>query len=344
MRSRLHVNEELEVRRTQGIPDRYPEEAQSRARQRLGIVGQGPQQGGRYGSEVMRNLDISKRLCRGHERELEALATKVITDLYKPILDEFKIRLDIKMASGREIRNLLDTGMAPYAGGPASGRQEYAKKGTDVTPVVKARGQDFSMLIHEAVKGIWLVMSQFASRGGELGKDVAKAFRMSADEPDEWSYGPEIAADLRDFINENKHVMAQEGDGDKYPNLREYVWMYMVNPSLIPTDEFLELMKGILNKTETARKKVDAIINKLVAEMDADKEYEKEHARYQRELAEWERKYGHLQAAAQKPAASSPGAKPDYSKMDKKTLQGLLDKALDDGEFDVATEIAQFLD
>lgn len=340
MRRRLHVNEELEVRRTQGIPDRYPEEAQSRARQRLGIVGQGPQHGGRYVSEIMRNLDISKRLCRGHERELEALATKVITDLYKPILDKFKIRLDIKMASGREIRNLIDTGMAPYAGGPASGRQEYGKKGTDVTPVVKARGQDFSMLIHEAVKGIWLVMSQFAARGGEVGKDVAKAFRMSADEPDEWSYGPEIAADLRDFINENPLIHAQEGDKDKYPNLREFVYMDMINKDMMPTGEFLELMKGILSKTKEARQKVDRLIGEIAKEMDALKEWEKRAAAVQ----EWERKYGHLQAAAQKPAASSTGAKPDYSKMDKKTLQGLLDKALDEGDFDLATEIAQFLD
>ena len=115
--------------------------------------------------------------------------------------------------------------------------------------------------------------------------------------------------------------------------------MDMINKDMMPTGEFLELMKGILSKTKEARQKVDRLIGEIAKEMDALKEWEKRAAAVQ----EWERKYGHLQAA-QNPAASSTGAKPDYSKMDKKTLQKLLDKALDDGEFDVATEIAQFLD
>ncbi len=340
------MNEELDVRSTQGIPDRYPEEAQSRARQRLGIVGQGPQQGMRYGSEIMQNLSNSKRLCQGHERELEALATKVITDLYKPILDLYKIKLDIKMASGREIRSLLDAGMAPYAGGRASGRQDYAKRGEDVNPVVKARGQDFSMLIHEAVKGIWLVMSQFAARGGEVGKDVAKAFRMSADEPDEWSYGPEIASDLRDFINENPLIHAEEGGRDKYPNLREFVYMDMINKDILPAGEFLELMKGILSKTKEARKKVDKLIEERAKELDAIKKWQKELAEWEKRNAayeQWERSQGVNKSDKQEPT-SGPTTAPDYSKMDKKALQGLLDKALDEGDYDLAAEIAGFMD
>lgn len=315
------INEEVQVKDTQGIPEDYPERAKARAKQRLGISGQGPHSAHQYGMELMSNLQQSQRLSRGYERELEALATKVITDLYKPILDFYKIKLDIKFSTGPDIRRMIDAGFA---------RTSHSKTGKDVVPVIRARGADFTMLIHEAVKGLWFVMSQSASPPGELGKVIKKTFTLR-EEPEEFMYGPEIAADLRDFILENPHA-------DNYPNLREFVWMHMVDPQKMPTEEFLELMKGILNKTKAAREKVDKIIEKVVSDEEKLKKYEKEYAKYLRELEEWERKYGNLPAAP--PKAQAP---PDYSKMDHDELQRHLDIALDKKDYELAAKIAEHM-
>jgi hypothetical protein len=330
-------NEEIDVRGNLGIPGQpsrkpgepdYLSDVTARAKQRLGVRGGNPMQ---YVGELMQNLQVSQQLSRGHERELAELATQVITDLYKPIIDHYKIKLDIQFSTGRDIRQMIDAGYA---------RTEHKKKGAELTPVVRARGVDFSMLIHEAVKGIWTVISMGAVPKGELGKAIERSFDLS-DEPEEWMYGPEIAADLRDFVNESPLV-------DKYPNLREELWKHMVDVETMPTQEFLDLMRGILAKTPEARKKVDKLLEEVSkkldkrAQIDADlRRYEIEMEKYKRDLAEWEKKYGHLEQTPAPAAAKDSG--PDYSKMSDKELQSLLDKALDEGDYDLASTIASFM-
>ena len=82
------------------------------------------------------------------------------------------------------------------------------------TPVIKAVGVDFPMLLHETVKGIYELLSAPGLPDEEsLAQTVLKNTGLK-DEPEDWKYGPRIAKDLTAFLNENERI-------DEIPNLRE---------------------------------------------------------------------------------------------------------------------------
>ena len=77
----------------------------------------------------------------------------------------------------------------------------------DMSPVLRVVGLDFVMLIHESVKAVY----QYLSTPGiaddpEIAQIVKQQTSSFADEAEEFKYGPEIAAELRDFINVNSDV------------------------------------------------------------------------------------------------------------------------------------------
>jgi len=319
------------------IPSGYLSSVTDRAKERMGIAGQ------REGDQraimaaagpLMSELARSQGLSRGHEEPLEKLATKVIYDLYKPLIDFYNIKLDIKFASGSDMRRMIDQGYQKNK------RDEPVNPSQ--TPIVKARGADFSMLIHEAVKGIWLVLSlKGIPKDKAMAKDLASKFGLR-DEPDDWKYGPEIAADLRDFVNENPKV-------DSYANVREELWMFMVDSRKVPDEEFLELMKGILAKTPEARKKLDGYIDIVIRGIKERDEYLRKMEEYKIQMAEYEkRKAEYLERKKTKgPAITPREVKPEktieYSQMTQRELNDELNKALDRRDSEKIAEISKYL-
>ena len=138
-------------------------------------------------------------------------------------------------------------------------------------PIIRARGIDFVMLIHETVKGIYeLIASRGIPEDSELASNVFLNTETFEDEAEDFKYGPQIASDLRDFINANRKT-------DRYPNVREFVFGKMVE---LPAEEFLKLMKGILMKTPEARTQVDRLIDEVIEELEG----------YESELSDYEMK------------------------------------------------------
>jgi hypothetical protein len=317
----------------------YISDVTNRAKTRLGIENrpEGDMMSlSRAGGDLAQSAQKSQMLSRGHEKELEDLATSVIKKQFGPILDYYKIGLDIKFSTGPEIREFIDTGYSKNANRRNTAPNENEK------PTVKARGVDFSMLIHEAVKGIWRVLSM---RSVPIDPEIAHAIESQfslSDEPEDWRYGPEIAADLRDFVNENPKVT-------KYPNVREEIWLYMTDERKIPTAEFLDLMKGILSKTEKARVLIDDIIDEILIKLERREKYLKDLAEYEFKMKEYERQMSEYskkmsaqgKAARQetKPAVSSD----PYSEMTQKELNHELSKALDVRDFAKVKEISKYL-
>lgn len=313
----------------------YLSDVTRRAQERLGLRGEFE---GRVGQQLMQAFGQSLNLSRGYERQLEELATQVITDLYKPLIDHYNIKLDIKIASGPEIKRMLDAGFAK--------QKSTIQNQPSQTPIVRARGADFSMLIHEAVKGIWRVLSMGSvPTDPQLARAVESQFGLR-DEPEDWKYGPEIAADLRDFINENPKV-------DLFQNVREEVWKEMVDERKIPTQEFLDLMKGILSKTQEARRKIDSIIDNVIKKLESREKYKRDLEEYERQMKEYERQMEEynkkMQQFKQKGGMISlaPTSKEteelDYSKMSKRELDAELSKALDAKDFEKAKIISDYL-
>jgi hypothetical protein len=152
------------------------------------------------------------------------------------------------------------------------------------TPVIKAVGVDFPMLLHETVKGIYELLS---APGLPEEESVAQTVLMNtglSDEPEDWKYGPRIAKDLSAFLNENERI-------DEIPNLREEFFRTLLDRDSMETKSFLELVKGILMKTPEARAKVDSMIDDLINDLDYDnqmKKYEEDMKEYERKMKEWE--------------------------------------------------------
>lgn len=208
---------------------------------------------------------------------------------------------------------------------------------SDGNPIIKARGVDFPMLLHETVKGIYELI---AAAGIPEDKRTAEIVIMNTssfeDEAEEFRYGPEIAADIRDFINKSDNL-------DKYPNIREHFFGVLVR---MEKDEFLHLVKSILMDTPEARKKVNEMIEGIISELD---KYEYETAMGDDDNDD--EKYGDdtdefvLPNAAEKEVTVEKEKEEvvDYSKMSQFELNKLVDDALDAGDMEKVKELSKYL-
>ncbi len=241
-------------------------------------------------------------------------------------------------------------------------------------PVLKARGIDFSMLLHEAVKGLFEILSLMGlpvvkNDDNETDEEATKKLLNMiysntgiGDEPQDFKYGPEIAADLRDFVNQNDKI-------DLYPNVREELWKTMIDKDTMSTDDFISLMRGILSKTPEARTKVDRLINKVIEMIKNEKEgldqYNREMDDYERKMKEYSQEKEHpefaeedepeseidklvRQSLAKKDDDDEPKQKAakkeiDYSTWSQKDLQNEIDDALDSENFDKVRLLSKYL-
>jgi glutamine amidotransferase PdxT len=134
----------------------------------------------------------------------------------------------------------------------------------DIVPTIRAVGVDFPMLLHEAVKGVFqIITAQLIPSGtDEDSLRMTNAIKLNVsyeDEVEDFRTGPKIAADLRDFINENKNAN---------PIIRVYVFGVLMNPEELSDEEFLKIFRGILNKTAYARRWVDNLIEEIREELE----------------------------------------------------------------------------
>ena len=208
------------------------------------------------------------------------------------------------------------------------------------TPVVKAIGVDFPMLLHETVKGIYELL---AVPGLPEEESVAQTVLMNtglSDEPEDWKYGPRIAKDIMNFVNQNSRI-------DELPNLREEFFRTLLDRQTMETKDFLELVKGILTNSEKARTKVDQIIEDLINDLDYEgqmKRYEEEMKEYERKMKEWEE--------SQKSGVSSEEpseiqqlqqSEKDLSDLSQSEIQSMIDDAIDNGDFEKVSMLSQYL-
>lgn len=206
-------------------------------------------------------------------------------------------------------------------------------------PIIKSRGVDFPMLLHETVKGIYELI---AAAGIPEDKRTAELVMLNTssfeDEAEEFRYGPEIAADLRDFINDSNK------DVDKYPNIREHVYGMLVQ---MPADEFLPLMKKILLGDSEAREKVDEMIEEVIKMLD---EYELGEAlpssNDEEDAEEWSKKISEEpESEIDKLVRQSAEreSERDLNDLTQREIQDEIDSALDAGDFERVKMLSQYL-
>ncbi len=200
------------------------------------------------------------------------------------------------------------------------GEEEETSNEFEIT--VKAIGVDFPMLLHEAVKGIYELITSAGIPGSEeLAKKILLNTDTFEDEAEDFRYGPEVAADLRDFLNVNRNV-------DEFPNIREHVFGKMI---IMPAEQFLKLMKGILMKSPEARTQVDNIISNVIKEL---KDFE---------LGQALPSENDNDEKTNIEPTQDEHKEVDYSEMSQKELQNEMDDALDREDFEKAKSIQPFL-
>ena len=222
----------------------------------------------------------------------------------------------------------------------------------DETPLIRARGIDFPMLLHESVKGLFEVLSLGGLPEDPRAAKIALSNTGLSDEPEDWKYGPEVASDLRDFINQSPRI-------NEYPNIREEFYKMMIDKETMPTEKFLELMRGILSKTGEAKTIVDRLVSKVAdmikQEKDDQARYEREMDEYERQLKDWEeyQKSGQQEPTEKEEedeieklirnSGKEEVSADDYSTWSQRELMDEIDNALDTGDMDKVKMLSQYL-
>jgi hypothetical protein len=134
-----------------------------------------------------------------------------------------------------------------------SGEEEQEEMGSEeemegTTPRIIILGMDQAMLFHEAVKGIYGLINQggLAHLDDQAIQTVFLNTDTPGDEAQDLKRAKLTAADLRDFLNQFPEIERME-------NGREYVWGKMIDASVLPDSEFLELMKNIFDASPAFR-------------------------------------------------------------------------------------------
>jgi hypothetical protein len=234
--------------------------------------------------------------------------------------------------------------------------------------VVRAYGVDFPMLIHEAVKGIYMALQSPAiKKNPELAEEIKRATSSYKDESSDFRYGPLAQKMFRDFVNHCK-------DADRYPNMVERVFFFLSRDveqgGKFSDDKFLEITKSlfsVFDKQNLERGKISFVINEeRFVESISRTQIEsiiKEECEFEEELEADERAEDLKKAL---PSENEPTTTPepvgeeevdeieklrratadresDYSQMTTREIQELIDDALDEGDYEKVKMLSQYL-
>jgi len=229
--------------------------------------------------------------------------------------------------------------------GPDIDKDDLSDLFGETIPTINALGSDFAMLLHETVKGIYELIAACAIPDDkEESETIISNTDTLSDELEDLRYGPEIAGDLRDFVNGFP-------ESDEIENLREHFFGKLM---LLPADQFLSLMLKILSQDSKAKKEAQEIIDEISSEI---KGYDLKMAGIDNDDDDFEtgdeenpEKYdGEEDDDVLEPGEDDKEEEPeepgdeDYSQMSQKEILKLIDDALDSKDYEKAKELSQYL-
>ena len=232
--------------------------------------------------------------------------------------------------------------------------------------IIRAFGVDFPMLIHEAVKGIYMALQSPAiKKNPELAEEIKRATSSYKDEASDFRYGPPAQSMFRDFVNHCK-------DADRYPNMVERVFFFLSKDvehgGKFTDEDFLQITKSmfsVFDKVNTEDGKFQFRINeeRFVESIARTKieEIVKEEVEFEEEL-ETDERADDLKKAL--PSENEPTEKPvaheeedeieklrrataeretDYESMTDVELMNLAFQAAADNDFEKARMIQSYV-
>jgi len=234
--------------------------------------------------------------------------------------------------------------------------------------VIRAYGIDFPMLLHESIKGIYLLLQSSAiKKDDEIAEEIKRATSSFKDESQDFKYGVVAQNMFRDFINDCK-------DSGKYTQMRARVFAQLSvdkgRGGRYSDEEFLEITKSLFSVFDSKNDsgKISFIINvDRFNESKAKSEIEniiidiiKAEDDYREELNKWEmdQRFGNntesqdlddtengeeSQSEIDKLIRQSSEKEIDLNDLTPRELQELIDNALDAGDFDEVKRLSGFL-
>jgi len=220
---------------------------------------------------------------------------------------------------------------------------DYPEEGEaeeDGKPKIKARVLDLPMLIHETVKGIYELMSHKAiPEDPVMAENLLKLTDSLTDEEEDIKYGPFIAADLRDYINDVLQ-RTQKEDIQIIPNLREFIFSKMMDLS---ADKFVELIKNILAKNIDMADAVLVGVDGLIAEAVKDVIGEEESIPSVEDYEDEDTLTGEDQGVNNEIEQMKQPKERSYSSLSNGELNNLINKMMDEENWEEVKKISEYL-
>ena len=224
--------------------------------------------------------------------------------------------------------------------------------------VIRAYGIDFPMLLHESIKGIYMLLQSSAiKKDDEIAEEIKRATSSFKDESQDFKYGVVAQNMFRDFINACK-------DAGRYTQMRARVFAQLAvdkeRGGRYTDEEFLEISKSlfsvfdskieagktsfVINQERFAASKAKSEIEKVIADIvRAEDEYRDELNKW-----EMEQRFGH-----NSPEPQGEGDEQDYpeqgeesqSDIDRLVRQSLEKPEQEDNESELTKrEIQELID
>ena len=238
--------------------------------------------------------------------------------------------------------------------------------------VIRAVGVDFPMLLHESIKGIYMLLQSSAiKKDDDVAEEIKRATSSFKDESQDFKYGVVAQNMFRDFVNACK-------DNSKYTQMRARVFAQLAvdkeRGGRYTDEEFLEITKSlfsvfdrkvdagkisfVINKDKFSSSKAKIEIEKIISDIvDAEDAYREE-------LNKWEMKQRFGNSDEKEDDKISPDSEDeesqseidklirqsmekekssDESELSKRELQELIDNALDEGDYEEVKRLSAFL-
>ena len=243
--------------------------------------------------------------------------------------------LPISMQQMPEMTNAMETDY-----------QQIGDDSEEIKPKIIARVLDLPMLIHEVVKGIYeLIAANALPADSVTANKILKKTDTLKDEQQDIRFGPFIAADMRNYLNKKFENVMMKHQPD---NIKELIYGKMM---LLPTNKFIDVVKGMLindkDDIDTYNILKD-IVKDVVSELDKYSTDLRKQSLSINDIEDYDIDDNEDIEFMKKELTKKQEPKKeltdkDYVNMTQGELNNLLNKAIDDGDYDLAQRISKFI-
>jgi hypothetical protein len=228
---------------------------------------------------------------------------------------------------------------------------------------VKARAYDLGLLIHEAVKGVYKLITQTSlmSVTDNLGPDAAEIVMMNTetlfDEIEEQKFGKKIQKLLFRVVNENpavkKELSKLEDEEEIASFLEQLHWLFFGKLALMqPASKMLEIINDILKKSmeegDVISRLADPVVKEVLEDLEGEKEYQRSKNSEDSEDEEDDEEYDDVSRTSTAPKGFEDnklkGKEKDLSDLSRSEINSLIDDALDRGDFKEVKRLSDHLE